>query len=1448
MHYSDQYFIKLAKEENIEYLSSLKDIKLHSYRYNEQKAIIEISLDLDDIPEINQYFKLLQKLKSDKYLIKFNIKNYNNSNQRIKDFIEKIIKISFNKFFINLKELYEKKEIFISYDINKDNWYLNFKNKDLIYDIKKISDVINKSLLKYGFFKTKIDDNFIEIKSFVPSGPTKEELLKLQINYKQETKTNTDFKRNNFKYKNSGNYSVLEINKIKKISFDEIDNKPISFNGEIYKSTEDKRENYSIYNYSFTNKLDAISGTKFIPKEQEEELFKKGDLVNVKGRLKKINRNGKENISIKIDLISKLEKKVILKTDKLEEKRVELNIKSKMNTMDSLLSIDEIIETVKQYNHSSFAISDIVSTQAFPELFHKLKKEKIKPIYGVSFNVIDENNKVFLNSYNNQKLLETEYVVFDIETTNLSAKVGELIEFGACIVKNGQIIKEEQFFVRTKKPISNFTSELTNITNEQILNQGIGLKDALDRIYDLLNNRVAVAHNANFDMNYIIQKFSELNKDEPNTTYIDTLMLSRLMFPENKKHALKDFCKNLDVLYDSDVAHRADYDANVLANAFINAIIKLEKINILDFDDLYNYLPENKNMFYSRINVYNNQITVLALNQEGLKELFKLISIASTQRMFGQTSKLFWSDIPKSKNLLIGSGGIRSELTEAMLYSSDQNIKELIKKLDYIEISRPSAFEYKLTPEGFTKEDINYLINDLIKFSKQQNKICVAVGDVRFKDEEDKIFYKTLIYSKGVGGSRHFAYDHRNSHNLKVPNFNFLTTQEMLDEFGFLNDEKLIKEIVITNTNKIADMVSDNIEVIKKDLYTPKFDDSKIKLPELVYRNAKEIYGEQIPEMILKRIEDELTPIIKYGFDVIYWISHILVKKSNDDGYVVGSRGSVGSSIIAFLSGISEVNPLPPHYLCNKCKYFEIVENCKTTSGFDLDDKDCPRCNIKLKKDGHTIPFETFLGFNADKVPDIDLNFSGENQGTIHNYVRDLFGEQHSFRAGTVSTIKEKTAFGFVKAANIDYNWGYSDDFMDYLSSKLIDIKRTTGQHPGGIIIIPKEYDVEDFTPVNFPSNDEASDWKTTHIDFEKIHDNVLKLDILGHVNPTAIRMLERLTGLNTNKDIPEKDDKLVSIFSSCQALGINPEDIGGEPTGALGLPEFGTDFVRKMLYEAKPESFADLTAISGLSHGEGVWSGNAYNLVKEQGKKLSEVISCRDDIMVFLISKGVPKKTSFDIMEKVRKGKGMTSEEEEILKSYNVPMWAIESMQKIKYMFPKAHAVAYVIMAWKIGWFKIYKPLEYYATFFTTRLSEFDLNVIVNDFNGKKTNLKILELSNQKDLKVNDNALLNTLEITRELYARGFKILNIDIEKSLANEWKIDYDKKALISPFSAIKGLGEAVASKVIKARDERHFTTKEDFKLRSGLNVTQYKIIEELGCLNHLDDTEQMQLFKI
>ncbi|MGL5732815.1 MAG: PolC-type DNA polymerase III, partial [Metamycoplasmataceae bacterium] len=1127
--------------------------------------------------------------------------------------------------------------------------------------------------------------------------------------------------------------------------------------------------------------------------------------------------------------------------DEAKVKRVELSIRTSMSVMDGFKTPEDFLKHAKKIGHRAIGIVDLDNVQSFPSFYHEAKKLGIKPIYGATFNAIDKNNRFVLN-YKEGDIKNETYIVFDLETTGLSPRFNEIIEFGGVKIVNGQVVERVGFFIKPKEKISPFTTELTGIT-QAMVDEGVSEKEGMKKILDFIQDYSLVAHNAMFDIGFLKEKMFKYDLGELTNQWIDTLSIARLLIENSKSYALGVVCKKYSIDYEADVAHRADYDAEVLSLLWLKFINELSIKGIMTFEDLS--LATSMTIHNKK---FSNQITILAKNQKGLKELFKTITEASTVNFFSEP-RIFFDEFKKSENILVGSSGIKSRLLEKVFTGTTNDIIEEIKRYDYIEIPSPRLFVHLINRESISQKNLEFALRDLIHKAKQLNKPCVAIGDVRYIDEKEKILHNVYITAKGLEGRSHYLFRHKEVAPV-YPVQNFLTTSEMLENFKFLNDEKLAYEIVVENSNKIADLIDEDIKVIKNKLYAPKFDDSDNKLQELVYKEAHATYGENLPTIIKERIDKELQPILKYGFSVIYWISHLLVAKSLSDGYLVGSRGSIGSSFVATLIKVTEVNPLVPHYICPSCKFSEFFTKGEYASGYDLPEKKCPNCkDIIMTRDGQTIPFETFLGFNADKVPDIDLNFSGEYQNIIHNEVRNLFGAENCLRAGTISKVAGATAFGYAKNWKEEQGIEKSDSFIDFVSSQIVGTKRTTGQHPGGIIIIPKEFDLEDFTPVNYPANDKTSNWKTTHFDFHAIHDNVLKLDLLGHVDPTALKLLQELTGIVPDK-IPFHDENVIKMFYSTEPLGIKPEDINGEKTGALGLPEFGTPFVRKILTTARISTFSDLVSISGLSHGTDVWKGNADELVTKNHLELKDVISCRDDIMVVLMNKGIDTLKSFQIMEKVRKGMGLTQDEELLLAKHDIPQWTIDSLKKIKYMFPKAHAVAYVMMAWRVAWFKLYYPIQYYASYFSTRSDHFDIGILIA---GKKTVVeKLKELisrqnrRDEKKLTSKENALIVNLEVANEMFARGFIIQNINIYKSDSYKWIVDEKTKSLIPPFISIDGLGNAASESIIEARKDGEFHSIENFSKRVQVNKTVINKMKEMKIFAELDETDQTTLF--
>ncbi len=1134
----------------------------------------------------------------------------------------------------------------------------------------------------------------------------------------------------------------------------------------------------------------------------------------------------------------------ILFHDHAVKKRVELHTHTKMSAMDSVIDCEQLIRTAIAWKHKAIAVTDHISVQSFPDLYHNLMKHQsktnpLKIIYGCELNVIPELTSILFNP-KSYLITNNEYVVFDLETTGLWANLDDIIEFGAVKIKNGQIVDRLQFFAKPNKTIPEKIILLTSINNEMV-KDAIDQEAAIKKIAAWIGDIPLVAHNANFDYSFLDAKFRKYQLPKLSNMVIDTLALSHVLNSSFKRHRLGTLAKKYKITYDTKVAHRADYDAEVLQLLFAHMIDQIKHLGINNWSNI-----DQLQTSEVRNHLRSNHITALVRTQKGLKNLFKIISLSHT-KYFAREPKIIKTELSKLReDLLLGTSCSNNEIFNLAANASDQKLISAMRFYDYVEVQPLSVYEHLIQQEKMSYDELKSIILKIIKTAKKLNMTIVATSDAHYIRPYDRKLRDIFINSKGLGGKPHPLFNRANP-NYEKPKQHLRNTDEMLNEFAFLENAELINEIVIDNSNKIAEMC-EIVVPVKKDLYTPTIPGSEENLKALVFKNAHQKYGPNLPTIIQERIDYELNLIISNGFAVIYWIAHKLVQKSNEAGYLVGSRGSVGSSLVANLSTITEVNPLGPHYLCPKCYYIKFFDIDKVRSGYDLADKNCPQCQTPLIGDGHNIPFETFLGFNGDKVPDIDLNFSGEYQATAHNWTKKMFGEKNVYRAGTISTVAEKTAYGYIKAyEELTQTVPANKAQIDHLISGCIGVKRTSGQHPGGIIIIPAEYDVEDFTPINYPANDTNSQWLTTHFDFHAIHDNLLKLDLLGHDDPTAIRMLEKLTNVDA-KTIPNNDPEVMSIFSKTTTLGISPSDILGESTGAMGIPEFGTPFVRKMLKATQPAHFSDLIQISGLSHGTNVWTNNAQNLIEKQICGLDQVIGCRDDIMSFLISKGIDSLLAFKIMESVRKGKGLSAEWKTLMEKQGVPDWYIDSCIKIKYMFPKAHATAYVIMAWRIAWFKKYYPLQYYATFFSIRCDNFDLITCVQ---GKQSiKQKIINLKNQISGKIpistKEKNLLPVYEIVLEMYARGFNISNINISKSLVSEWIVDLDNKTLIPPFVVIEGLGINVAKMIIKSRQEKPFYSVEDTIKRTSLNKTVVQKMKEMGIFDEFQEKNQLSFF--
>ncbi|WP_342277095.1 PolC-type DNA polymerase III [Spiroplasma endosymbiont of Nebria brevicollis] len=1201
------------------------------------------------------------------------------------------------------------------------------------------------------------------------------------------------------------------------------------------------------YSFSITDYTDAITCKSFISSDQPDaklDSIKVDDWIKVSANSRYDNFS-KEQVLWIDDVIVDQSLNIVVNDDAVS-KRIEFHTHTKMSAMDGITSAQDYIHQIVKWGHQAIGFTDHLNVQAYPDIASAAKKyPNLKVMYGVEMDLIPNNISIVKNVINEQ-IANLEYIVLDLETTGLSVNFHEIIELGYVIMKNNVVIKQDTILIKPRTLVPEHITEFTNITNAMLKDKP-ELATVLPTIVELIGNRTIVAHNANFDFGFLQVAMKNHNLPLLTNPVIDTLQLSRVMQAQLKYYRLGAICRVYGIKYDDDTAHRADYDANVLAQVFGKMLKQLrDEFNCLLLSDVNKLISSDINN-----KLRGEHITVFAKNQTGLKSLYQLVSLSHTQ-YFYKSPKIVTKAIDYlRKDLLIGSSCVNGAVFETAMNKSDEQLGAIMQWFDFIEVQPPSVYQNLVQMGNITQEQLHDIIKKIIDNAMKLNKLVIATSDAHYLHPHEKMYRDVIINSKGIGGVFHPLYDRRGK-VTSYPDQYVRTTSQMLKEFSFLDNPNLINDIVINNTQQLSNQFT-MVKPIKDGLFTPTIDNVDQKLRNLCYEEAWKRYGNPLPTIVEKRLTRELNAIITHGFAVVYWIAHKLVAKSLHDGYLVGSRGSVGSSLVATFANITEVNPLQPHYLCPQCKASQFISNGAVKCGYDLPFQVCLKCNVNMISDGHDIPFETFLGFDGDKTPDIDLNFSGEYQMQAHDFTKEMFGENFVFRAGTISTIANKTAFGYVKA--YAEKIGQTDmrtAKIEMLSQGCVGIKRTTGQHPGGIIVLPKAYDITDFTPINYPADDTSSTWKTTHFDFDAIHDNLLKLDILGHVDPTALKMLENLTGINP-KTIPNQDTKVLSLFSNLSALNITKHDLLGEITGAIGIPEFGTSFVRKMLSDTLPTSFAELVQISGLSHGTDVWLNNADELISKQGLKLKDVIGCRDDIMTYLVYQGLPAEMAFSIMEDVRKGKGVKPEYETVMQQMKVPNWYIQSCKKIKYMFPKAHATAYVLMAWRVSWYKVYYPHEYYATYFTTRCDGFDIETMLQGIGAitnklKNINEQLKNSTNQKTaITSKERELIPLLEVALEMHARNIKFSNISIEHSAAKSFQvitIDGEKQ-ILPPFIALDGLGEIVANSIINARNEKPITSKNDLQLRTGLTKTNYQLLLTIGVLEHLDENSQLML---
>ncbi len=1195
----------------------------------------------------------------------------------------------------------------------------------------------------------------------------------------------------------------------------------------------ESKDNYEGNSITFTLYLTDNSASvtaKFTCDKKEAPKLKAPCYILVSGKAdykRSFNRQTRQwdeedEIIISAKAISKCS--FVGRKDNAPEKRVELHLHTNMSALDALSDPADIMARASEWGMPAVAFTDHGTLQAYPIVMKAAKNyPNVKPIYGIEGYLVDDTARAVFryDESANVKFTEDEFIIFDIETTGLSPKSCGITQIGALKYKNGEIIGRFDTFVNPEMPIPANIVELTGITDDMV-KDAPSEKEAVKSFLEFSNGAMLVAHNANFDISFI--RRVAVDNDIPfNNAYLDTVALSRYINADIKKHTLDSLARYYKLgEFDH---HKADADTEMLAKIFECMIRKLAVNGIFSVNEMNAAMAHNSDP--KRLNYYH--VVILVKNLVGLKNLYKLVSRSYIDYFYKHPR------IPKTllseyrEGLIIGSACSSGELYEAILQGKPDYVLERIANFyDYLEVQPDCNNGYLVDENKATVEQLHDNVRKIIAIAEKQNKPVVATGDVHFMDPEDEIYRQIMMFGMKFADA------------FRETKIYFRTTDEMLAEFAYLGEETA-KRIVIDNPRKVIEDI-DLIKPIPDGTYTPKIDGAEEELQELCEKTAYEMYGHNgvLPEVVKNRMDRELTSIIKNGFAVLYVIARRLVQNSEEHGYLVGSRGSVGSSFVATLAKISEVNPLPPHYACPKCKYSEFFLNGEVGSGFDLPDKNCPECGTRMRPDGHDIPFETFLGFHGEKAPDIDLNFSGDVQSEAHKFTEVLFGKENIFRAGTVGTLQDKNCFGFVKKYLEDKNENLTRAEQARLAQGFVGVRRTTGQHPGGIVVIPKEYEIYDFTPVQYPANKASSGVITTHFAFEYLHDTILKLDILGHDVPTYYRYFQNYTGIDV-RDVPMNDKNVIELFESTKPLGVTPEQIGC-PIGTMGIPEFGTDYSIQMILDAKPKSFADLVQIAGLSHGTGIWLGNGKDLIESGTCTIDQIIGTRDSIMVYLMHKGLDSSIAFDSMERTRKGKGLLPEQEEAMRANNVPEWYISSCNKIQYMFPKAHAAAYTIASLRLSWFKIYEPLAFYATYFTIKRDFFDGELIMKGKARIEERLNTLRAAPNLTAKDEGNIIIN--RIVLEMLARGFSFLPVEIGKSEAFAFVPENGKIRL--PLCSLNGLGESVAEKIVEVVKSGEATTIEELRVKASINKSIMDLLSANNCFGSMAESDQLTLF--
>lgn len=1513
-------FIELMNTLNIDVIDELSNGEIEEVKVLTNSMVFQFTFRFEKVISINSLRELINKLE----------------NEFVGKGIVKRVKISFvyNSNEISSELLTDYYEFIINGLINKfprfqvlNNFNYQVSTNNIIFYVGSVDD---QDLIKPFIENVKkhlhsLCLNSIEVTSSISQFETPiEKSIEYNINKaneeafheqrmfeqanKDEEKTKDPKGHKKPKAKAAINGEPIPLNQIPASDVQIIeylqkhDNANFVVRGDVIKAEILDRKGFKIYEGVISDGKDSLLIKTFLNSYKDTEAFYKnycmiGNNITAYGTLKydPYSRDVVLNI---LDIIGNGLSEVKNRFDKSFVKRVELHAHTKMSTQDAVMDVEDYVKTAINFGHKALAVTDHNNIQALPDFYNVCKNKDITPIFGMEGNLVRESGyHIALNEIAKDVNLDSAtYVVYDLETTGLSSNFNEIIEIAACKVKNGRIVDEFSTFVNPKKQIPIFITGLTHITNDDVRNAP-SIEAALPEFKKFIGDSILVAHNATFDNSMLYSFLKQLNIFDDYIPTIDTLQLARIKYGHKlKKFNLKAVSKLFDV--ELEQHHRAIYDTRATTNIFIKMLSDLRDDGIKTYNQINSLINNEEAFKYS----FPTHITILSKNRTGIINLNKIVSDSNTIHFYKEP-RIVRNIIDKYRDgLIIGSACSNGEIFDIAFNKSEEELIEAAKFYDFLEV-QPTYYYRHLLEKSFNKnvdsdaddfnlerytqekEELMYefdnnikkTIKKIINVGKQLGKLVVATGDVHHLNKEDVKLREIFIDAPQVGGGRHPL----NKIN-EVPSQYFMNTEEMLQEFNFLGEE-LANEIVITNTNEIANMV-EKYELFPKKLFAPSDDfmanrgvpSFKQACIDLTYKTAKKKYGKNLPKYVVDRIEKELNSIIGNNYASIYYISHLLVKHSKDAGYVVGSRGSVGSSLVATFMGITEVNGLAPHYVCPHChfsafkftkeekkiypqpdyadKFNEVLQSVGT--GYDLPDALCPECNTPLEKDGCDIPFETFLGFKGDKVPDIDLNFSGEYQNKAHEFCRELFGVDNAFRAGTISTVADLTAYGYVK--NFFERKGIEARRceIERISSKIVGVKRSTGQHPGGIVVVPKEIEYTDIIPVQYPSDNTESSWRTTHYDYHKFESNLLKLDILGHDDPTMIRHLMDFVEaepdnfpFKTVDEIPLADRSVLDMFSSVKSLGVDP-NLLNEDIGTTGLPEFGTKLAKDMLRDIRPTTVNELIKISGLSHGTDVWNGNAkdYLLGLKPGVEpipFKDLIGCRDDIMVYLMGKDLSAIDAFKIMEDVRKGRGVSKTYEKEMLEHGVPDWYIQSCKLIKYMFPKAHAAAYVIMALRIGWFKVHRPLYYYAAFFSRRANAFDVEAMVGGYEMIKLRIKELEdlIKSKKD-KAKDNDLYTTLILALEMTARGYSFKQINIEKSDWRDFKISGN--SLYIPFKALDSLGASTAISITDARNEKPFSSKKDFLNRTKVNGTLFEKMNQMSMFNNLPDNDQIGLF--